>query len=797
MNNTDPKQEPKQDPSPEMRQWGPERAEGVRKYIERIGRGQGVGYGRAKRFLEFFGHEKLPDIIRSRPQTLLQAVPKLDYRAFSAKWNEKTPEEHEAMMALLSFRNIGFADAANICARYGFERATAIVHEDPYQLSFDVDGIGFEKADKIAIEGGVQRSAPKRVRAALFHALHLATEEGDSYVTRRDWISKAEYLIDRGHHKQLAEMIEQLIEDGHVHEVLLPNKPKIKASCVYYPSSHYRAEARLASQLRKLAAAQVAPLPDVQAHVARYEREQGITLSDKQRDAIVILATKSVIVITGGPGTGKTATVKAVVQIFGEAYKLPMSLAAFAGCAAKRLREASGADALTIHKTLEYDPNSGRFIKNASDPLDAQLVILDETSMIDVSLLDSATQAVPIGSRLVLIGDVDQLPSIGPGAALRDIVASGLVPVIRLDHIFRQSKKSRIVTNAKRIKEGKPPVPAVRINEQMDVIERLPDPDLKPADAPAKDADEPLRDYIDLEIRKPAPTKNADGEESPFDIGSATCDVVVQLVKNIEKRYGIPAKEIQILSPMRVKSAGTDELNKALQAALNPFPNVTPDLLDVSKKNEQIVLPNKFPWIADSKTEAKKNLQIGSNPRETVNRGDKVMQIKNDYRKLVFNGDIGYIVSIDHKRVVVDFQDDVVVEDSTLGYSLSPGHRSYNPADCQYLKLAYASTVHKSQGSEYACVVVVVMSSQAHMFSRNGYSLFYTAVTRGKKLVFVVHDQGAVEKALREPWPRQTLLAERLKGTAIQFRTGKLPAKQPATTATTPTPATPPSTTTT
>jgi exodeoxyribonuclease V alpha subunit len=773
----------------EMKIWGPERAEGVRKYIERIGRGQGVGYGRAKRFIEFFGHEKLPDIIRSRPQTLLQAVPKLDYRAFSAKWNEKTPEEHEAMMSLLSFRNIGFADAANICARYGFERATAVVHEDPYQLSFDVDGIGFEKADKIAIEGGVQRSAPKRVRAALFHALHLATEEGDSYVTRRDWISKAEYLIDRGHHKQLAEMIEQLIEDGHVHEVLLPGKPKIKSSCVYYPSSHYRVEARLASQLKKLASAPVAPLPDVQAHVARYERDQDITLSDKQRDAVTILTSKPVIVITGGPGTGKTATVRAIVQIFGEDYKLPMSLAAFAGCAAKRLREASGADALTIHKTLEYDPNSGRFIKNASDPLDAQLVILDETSMIDVSLLDSATQAVPIGSRLVLIGDVDQLPSIGPGAALRDIVASGIVPVIRLDHIFRQSKKSRIVTNAKRIKEGKTPVPAVRINEQMDVIERLPDPDLERTD----DA-EPLRDYIDLEIRKPAPgtnatnttkttTKTDDEGEPTFDIGSATCDVVVQLVKTIEKKYGIPAQEIQILSPMRVKSAGTDELNKALQAALNPFPNVTPELLDVSKPKEQLAFPEKFPWTSFAKTEtkpeAKKNLQIGSNPRETVNRGDKVMQTKNDYRKLVFNGDIGFIVSVDHKRVVVDFKDDVVVEDSTLGYSLAPGHRSYNPADCQYLKLAYASTVHKSQGSEYACVIVVVMSSQSHMFSRNGYSLFYTAVTRGKKLVFVVHDQGAIEKALREPWPRQTLLAERLRGTPIQFRTGKLPAKPP------------------
>lgn len=714
----------------DMSNWGPDHAEGVRKYVEKIGYGFGVGYGYSKRFIETFGPDKLPGIIEKQPIELLTVARNFDYRGLSAKWNQKKPEERIAMMAMLSYRSISYADASKICLKYGPEKAAAVVKEDPYQLSLDIDGVGFERADRIAEEGGTGKTSPKRMRAALYHALQAATDEGDSYVTRRDWINKAEWLIGRGFQKHFAAMIEKLIEDGHVFEVLLPNRPKPER--VYYPRAHYRHEARLAARLLMIASATVEPIADLAAQIASYEEASGITLSNEQREAVARVNESPLSVITGGPGVGKTTIVRAVVKIFEDSGAL-LSLAAFAGCAAKRLRESTGAQALTIHRTLAFDPAVERFSKNADDPLEADVVVLDETSMIDVSLLDHAAQAVKPGARLVLVGDVDQLPSIGPGAALRDVIASGIAPVTYLETIFRQSQKSRIITGSRRIKRGLRPVPSAVVDENMRVLARPDDPDV--AVAPG---DETLRDYIDLEILRPPELP----KEEAFDAGLAATETVVKLISQIEKRYGIPAKEIQVLSPMRVRSGGADALNKALQAALNPLPSAP--------------------------TAGKKpNLQIGSNPREIVSIGDKVMQIRNDYQKSLYNGDIGYVISISPSEIVVDFRDE-------------EAPRRYTPGDAQNLKLAYASTIHKLQGQECPCVIVVLLSHQSNMFSRNGRSLFYTAVTRAKKLLFVVHDTGAIDKALGEPYPRQTLLKERLQTIPIRFRSGK--STSPATT---------------
>lgn len=711
--------------SSDMRVWGPDRAEGVRKYVEKLGHGFGVGYGYSKRFIEAFGPDQLPDVIARRPVELLSVARNFDHRGLSWRWNQKKPEERAAMMAMLSYRSISFADASKICRKYGPEKAAAVVKDDPYQLSLDIDGIGFERADKIAEEGGTTKASPKRLRAALYHALHAATDDGDCYVKRSDWLHKAERLIGQGFQKHFAQMIEKLIEDGHVFEVILPTG---KNERVYYPRTHYRHETRLASQLKKIASERVEPIVGLAESLTGYEQVSNVELSPEQRQAVKNASEHALSVITGGPGTGKTTVVRAIVNVF-EGAGLTLSLAAFAGCAAKRLRESTGNHALTIHKTLAFDPSVERFNKNAEDPLETEVLVLDETSMIDVSLLDHAAQAVRPGTRLVLVGDVDQLPSIGPGAALRDIIASGIAPTARLETIFRQSQKSRIVTGSRRIKRGLRPVPAAIVDEQMRVVTHPIDPDVQLGE------DEPLRDYVDLEIKRPADLP----EGEVFDAGEAACATVVRLVGEIEKRYGIPKKEIQVLSPMRIRPGGADALNKALQAALNPL---------------QPQAPGKKP-----------NMQIGSNPREIVSVGDKVMQIRNDYNKTLFNGDIGYIESISPSEIVVDFGDDL------------PSRR-YTPGDASDLKLAYASTIHKSQGSEYPCVVLVILRHQAHMFSRNGRSLFYTAITRGKKLVFVVHDEGAIDKALGEPYPRQTLLKERLQSIPVRFRGG--PTKPPA-----------------
>lgn len=709
----------------DMRVWGPDRAEGVRKYVEKLGNGFGVAYGYSKRFIEAFGPDRLPDVIARQPSELLSVARNFDYRGLSARWNQKKPEERTAMMAMLSYRSISYADACKIYQKYGPEKAAAIVKDDPYQLSLDIDGIGFERADKIAEEGGTGKASPKRMRAALYHALHAATDDGDCYVTRREWIRKAEWLIGQGLQKHFAQMIEKLIDDGNVFEVILPTG---KNERVYYPRAHYRHEVRLASQLKQIVAASVVPIEGIAEKLDGYEQVSDVKLSPEQRQAVENANHHSLSVITGGPGTGKTTVVRAIVNIF-EGAGLTLTLAAFAGCAAKRMREQTGRHALTIHKTLAYNPSIERFSKSADEPLETDVLVLDETSMIDISLLDHAVQAVRVGTRLVLVGDVDQLPSIGPGAVLRDIIASGIAPTARLETIFRQSKKSRIVTGSRRIKRGLRPIPAAIVDEQMKIVAHPADPDVQ-----LDEGEELLRDYVDLEIRRPADLP----EQEAFDAGEAACNTVVRLVVEIEKRYGIPKKEIQVLSPMRIRPGGADALNKALQAALNPLkPQV----------------PNKKP-----------NLQIGSSPRETVSVGDKVMQIRNDYEKVLYNGDIGYVESISPSEIVVDFKDD------------QPPRR-YTPGSASDLKLAYASTIHKSQGSEYPCVVLVILRHQAHMFSRSGRSLFYTAVTRGKKLVFVVHDEDAIDKALGEPYPRQTLLKERLQSVPIRFRGGQ--AKSP------------------
>jgi exodeoxyribonuclease V alpha subunit len=628
------------------------------------GLAHGVGPIYAKRIVEAFGEETL-DVLDHHPERLRE-VPGLGPKR--AEQLEKAWEAHRAVGAIMIFLQSHGASpalAARIYKRFG-PKAVPIVSASPYRLALDVWGVGFKTADRIARSLGISPDAPERAQAGVLHVLHERAGQGHVYTERLELADLAARMLEVDHVRTL-EAIDELARSQRVR-----TEPLDEGTAVFDPELH-EAESEIAARLAELLLAPPAGKllePLVDETVRAFEARVGVELAPAQREAIELCASRKVVVITGGPGVGKTTIVRAVLGLF-DRGGLRTRLAAPTGRAAKRMSEATGREAVTLHRLLEFDPKARTFLRDDENPVDAGAFVIDESSMIDVQLMAALVRAIPRQARLVLVGDVDQLPSVGPGAVLRDVIDARVVPTSRLTAIFRQAKGSLIVENAHRIHEGMPPVTEQSATGEFYVIERKDDE-------------------------------------------SAAEAIVEMIATRIPKRFGLdPRRDVQLLTPMHRGATGTIAMNERLQTLLNP---------------------------------SGPSVKVG---QRLYRLGDKVMQLKNDYDREVYNGDVGFVTRIDEgeRKLVVSFDEREV---------------DYAEPDLDELALAYATSIHKSQGSEYPAVVIPFLMHHFVMLSRN---LLYTAVTRGRKLVVLVADPRAISLGLAETRreARSTSLARRLR----------------------------------
>ncbi|MBM4356729.1 MAG: ATP-dependent RecD-like DNA helicase [Deltaproteobacteria bacterium] len=637
----------------------PSTLDGIERYLA-SGLVPGIGPAYAKRIVAAFGDTTLEVLDRSPAR--LREVSGLGKRrvdAIAKAWSEH--RQIGAIMVFLQSHGASPSLAMRIYKRFG-TKAMAVVSQSPYRLALDVWGVGFKTADQIARSIGIPVDSPERAQAGVLHALHQICERGHVLAERETLVGATSELLECS-----PDVVEQAIDVLFVQKRLVWD-----GEAIYSPELH-SAETRTAKRLLELLG-EPTQLREVDRAIADFERATNLVLDTTQRAAVAEAARSKVLVVTGGPGVGKTTLVRAILRLFDHA-RLRVALAAPTGRAAKRMSEATGRDAVTLHRLLGFDPKTGAFQANADAPLEADAVIVDETSMVPLELATSLLEALRTDARLVLVGDVDQLPSVGPGAVLRDVIESGRVPTIRLTRIFRQGEGSSIVANAHRIHEGEAPVGAQGRGEQFYVLDR----------------------------RSP--------EEA--------LDAVKELVTTrIPRGFQLdPIEDVQVLTPMQRGPMGAVALNELLQAELNPPREDQPEL----RRGTRV-----------------------------FRLGDKVMQLRNDYDREVWNGDVGRVDTIDveNQRLLVRFDERIVV---------------YGDTDLDELTLAYATTIHKSQGSEYPCVIVPVLTQHFVMLSRN---LIYTAVTRGKRLVVLVAHPHALSLALAEVRKerRRTRLAERLRG---------------------------------
>jgi len=640
---------------------------GIEKYLG-SGLIRGIGKVMASRLVATFGLETL-DVIENRPDRLVEVEgigPKRS-RDILRAWEEQ--REIKEVMIFLQSHGVSTHYAIKIYKAYG-ARATELVRENPYRLATDIYGIGFKSADKIAAALGIPPTAPQRIEAGSLYLLGQAGDRGHVYLPRKTLLEEAEKLLEAP-----AALVDQALAAlAETEQIILEPLDAPEDQAVFLRPLH-TAEAGVAARLRALLIQPPLPLEiDVDRALDWFEKSETIELARQQRQAIRAGLTRKVLVITGGPGTGKTTLVRGLVKIL-EKKRQKVLLAAPTGRAAKRLAEATGAEATTLHRLLEIDPKTRQFVRNRDHPLSCDLLIVDEASMLDTVLAHHVLRAVPDHGRLILVGDVDQLPSVGPGRVLADLIRSDSIEVVRLTEIFRQAERSLIVVNAHRVNQG-----------MMPILESV-------------DSD---GDFFFIE--------RAEQEE--------LVETLAQLVsRRIPAKFGLdPVEQIQVLTPMNRGPLGTENLNAVLRDLLNPSG------VEVTRGGQ------------------------------TLRVGDKVMQVRNNYDLEVFNGDIGRIVAIDEI-------------DQLVTVALDGRQVVYDHGSLDELVLAYACSIHKSQGSEYPCVVIPLHSTHYVMLQRN---LLYTALTRAKRLAVLVGEERALRIAVgnRRVRARFTRLAERLAGPA-------------------------------
>ena len=629
----------------------PSTLEGIQKYLG-SGLIKGIGPVSAKRIIAHFGTETL-DIIDADPQRLGE-VPKLGQKRvdlIASAWGEQ--RQIKDVMIFLQSHGITTGYAVKIFKEYGQE-AIHKVRSNPYRLERDVAGIGFRIADRIAQNLGLDREAPARVRAGIRYLLTQASDDGHVFLPAVELMERAKEILEIN-----AELLPPALED------LRADDGVVTEGTHYYLPPLHRAEIGTASSLQRLLRVPSEPL-----HIERETYECNLELAPAQKQAVELVAASKVMVLTGGPGTGKTTVTRQILRLL-EENELKVALCSPTGRAAKRLSEACGREARTVHRLLEFQPAERQFKKGYDDRLEIDALIVDEASMIDVVLMNALLRALPDAARLLLVGDVDQLPSVGPGNVLRDIIDSGDIPVVRLTQIFRQDEASYIVHNAHLINDG-----------EMPIIENSVSADF----------------YF---------ARESDPEK------------VVALVEELcavrLPRHGgwNPLRDIQVLSPMYRGETGALNLNQRLQQRLN--------------------------------AEGRPYNHRGNELRV----GDKVMQVKNNYDKGVFNGDMGIVERLDSDKQVLSVHFDSAIE--------------YDQTDLDELTLAYAISTHRSQGSEFPVVVLPLTTQHYVMLQRN---LLYTAITRAKKMVVIVGTEKALKLAIEndEVARRFTTLKERLRG---------------------------------
>ncbi|AWV88068.1 ATP-dependent RecD-like DNA helicase [Bradymonas sediminis] len=654
-----------------IRAVAPTTREGIEKYLS-SGLIEGVGPVLARRIVAHFGEDTL-DLLDAAPGRIreVEGIGKVRAERIQAAWGEQRLVR--SVMVFLQSHGVSPGFAAKIWKEYG-DQSVAIVRENPYQLAEDIRGIGFRSADAIALDTGLARDSLARLRAGVLYALRQAHSDGHIYLPMDELKARAVELLGVPM-DMLGAAIESLTHDDRVVVEALGGG---RAPAVYRAAAH-RAESGAAERLLELLQTNsLLKFGDLEAHLQAYLDAQRsgdapFELAPEQRRAVLAVFEQKVAVITGGPGTGKTTIIRAVVAL-ADKLNQRVALAAPTGRAAKRMSEACGREARTIHRLLEFAPGEGGFKYDKKRPLDVDLVVIDEASMLDTYLLHALVRALPPRCALLLVGDIDQLPSVGPGHILGDIIDSGRVAVLRLTRVFRQARESSIIANAHRVNAGQMPV------------------------APAHGGDK-LVDFYTI------------AAASPLEAQQKILDLITDRIPNA---FGLdPLNDVQILSPMHKGEVGCGQLNTLIQARFNPL---------------------------------SAPLEHGSKLWKV---GDKVMQVRNNYDLDVFNGDIGQIQAIDRDAETV-----------RVGFDGRPVTYKFSSLD--ELVLAYAITVHKSQGSEYPAVILPMLTQHYVMLQRN---LLYTALTRAKSLVIIVGSEKAVSIATanHEAQMRYTRLAERLR----------------------------------